>query len=96
MVPSSAIAIAADGEHLTCGGFSLGKIVRLGNFRFIADYFGGLSLSFRRGDADTGFMGSTHRGASTPMVGHDRGLCQGVPHSVKLGGELWPPLSQKA
>jgi hypothetical protein len=45
MVPSSAITIAADNEHVTCGGFSLGEFVRLGNFEFIADYFDGLSLS---------------------------------------------------
>jgi hypothetical protein len=36
MVPSSVIAITADGECLTCG-----KIIRLGNFEFIANYFGG-------------------------------------------------------
>jgi hypothetical protein len=47
MVPSSAIDVMADGERLTCGGFSLGKTVRLENFEFNADYFGGLSLSLR-------------------------------------------------
>jgi hypothetical protein len=31
---SSSIAIAADDEHLICGGFSLGKTVHLGNFEF--------------------------------------------------------------
>jgi hypothetical protein len=66
MVPSSAIAIGGDGEHLTCDGFSLGETVHLGNFEFIADYFGGLSLSHRRGDEGTTFMGSTRSGASTP------------------------------
>jgi hypothetical protein len=64
MVPSSSIA---DGELLTCGGFSLDKPVRLGNFKFIADYFGGLSLSPWRGNDDTIFVGSTHSGASTPQ-----------------------------
>jgi hypothetical protein len=48
MVPSSAITVSADGEHLTCGGFSLGETVHLGSFDFIADYFGGLNLSPRR------------------------------------------------
>jgi hypothetical protein len=43
MVSSSAIAIAADGERLTCGGFFLGETVCLENFEFIADYFDGLS-----------------------------------------------------
>jgi hypothetical protein len=66
MVPSSAIAIAANDEHLTCGGFSLSDTVHLGNFEFIADYFSGLSLSPRRDDTHTAFIGSTHSGASTP------------------------------
>jgi hypothetical protein len=65
MVSSSSIAIAANGERLTCGGFSLGEIVRLGNFEFITDYIGSLSLSPRRGDAGAAFMGSTHSEAST-------------------------------
>jgi hypothetical protein len=66
MVPSSSINVTADGEHLICSGFSLGEPVRLGNFEFIADYFCGLSLSPRRGDAGTAFMGSIRNGASTP------------------------------
>jgi hypothetical protein len=51
---------------LTCGGFSLGETVRLGNFEFITDYFSGLSLSPRIGDTGVTFMGSTHSGTSTP------------------------------
>jgi hypothetical protein len=47
MVPSSTIIVTADGERLTCGGFSFSETIRLGNFEFIADYFGGLSLSPR-------------------------------------------------
>jgi hypothetical protein len=66
MVPSSSIAITADGEHLACGGFSLGKPVRLGNFEFIANYFDGLSLSPRGGNKGAIFVGSTCSGASTP------------------------------
>jgi hypothetical protein len=65
MVPSSAIAVIADGEHLMCGGFSLSETVHLGNFEFIADYFGGLSLSPRRGTVGATFIGPTHSGAST-------------------------------
>jgi hypothetical protein len=65
MVSSSTIVVAADGECLTCGGFSLGETVHLRNFEFIADYFSGLSLSPRRGNEGDAFMGSTHRGAST-------------------------------
>jgi hypothetical protein len=66
MVPSSMINIAAEGEHLTCGGFSLGETVRLGNFEFIADYFSGLTLSPRRGDSGTTFMGSNCSGTPSP------------------------------
>jgi hypothetical protein len=65
MVPSSSIAVAADGEHLTCGGFSLGESVHLRNFEFIVDYFSGLSLSPRRGDEGPAFVASTHNDAST-------------------------------
>jgi hypothetical protein len=66
MVPSSAIVVATNGERLKCGGFSLGKTIRLGNFEFIADYFCGLSLSPGRGDEGASFMASTCSGASTP------------------------------
>jgi hypothetical protein len=65
MVLSSAITIVANGERLTCNGFSLGETVHLGNFEIIADYFGSLSFSPRRGDIDATFMGSSHSGAST-------------------------------
>jgi hypothetical protein len=32
MVPSTMITVTANGEHLTCGGFSLNEPVRLRNF----------------------------------------------------------------
>jgi hypothetical protein len=67
VVPSSSIIIATDGECLACGGFSLGKPVRLGNFEFIANYFGSLSLSPRRGNGGAVIVGSTHSRASTPQ-----------------------------
>jgi hypothetical protein len=67
IVPSSSIAITADGECLAYGGFSLSEPVGLGNFEFIANYFGGLSLSPRRGNKGVVFKGSTHSGASTPQ-----------------------------
>jgi hypothetical protein len=66
MVSSSAITIASDGERLTCGGFSLSEAVRLGNFEFITDYFGALSLSPRRGDVRAAFIGPTRSGAPIP------------------------------
>jgi hypothetical protein len=67
MAPSSSISIIADDEHLACGGFSLGKPIRLGNFEFIANYFGGLCLSPGWGNEGTVFEGSTHSGESTPQ-----------------------------
>jgi hypothetical protein len=66
MVPLSAINVAANGERLMCSGFSLGKLIHLGNFEFINDYFGGLSLSPRRGDSGTAFTDSTCSGTSSP------------------------------
>jgi hypothetical protein len=66
MVPSSMLTVAADGERLMCGSFSLGENVHLGSFQFISDYFDGLSLSPRRGDSGAVFMGSTHRGTPSP------------------------------
>jgi hypothetical protein len=66
MVPSSIIIVTIDGEHLTCGGFCLGETVCHGKFEFIPDYFGGLSLSPRRGNAGAALIGPTHSGASTP------------------------------
>jgi hypothetical protein len=66
MVPSSAITAAVNVEHLTCGGFSFSKTVHLLNFEFIADYFGSLSLSSRRGNSRTAFMGSTRSGTPSP------------------------------
>jgi hypothetical protein len=67
MVPSSVLVISIDGERLTCGGFSLGETVRLESFEFITDYFSGLSLSSRRSDSGTTFIGSTHSGIPSPQ-----------------------------
>jgi hypothetical protein len=66
MVPSTAINITANGERLTCGGFSLGETIRLGNFECIADYFGCLTLSPRWGDSGAAFMGSNCSGTRSP------------------------------
>jgi hypothetical protein len=66
MVPSTSIVVAAGGERLMCGGFSLSEPVCLGNFEFIADYFGGLSLSPKRGHNGAIFVGPTRSGALTP------------------------------
>jgi hypothetical protein len=98
MVPSSTIIIATDVEHLTCGGFPLGKTIRLGSFEFIANYFCGLSLSPRRGDLGAAFMGSTRSG--TPSL--QRAMIEdsteeflmassgeGASASPLLGGAAW-------
>jgi hypothetical protein len=66
MVPSSAIIVAANGEHLSYGGFSLSEKIHLGNFEFITDYFSGLSLSPRICNSGTTFMCSARHGASYP------------------------------
>jgi hypothetical protein len=65
MVPSSSIPITAHGECLVCGGFSLGEPVCLGNFEFIAEYFGVLCLSPRRGNEGVILVCSSHSKAST-------------------------------
>jgi hypothetical protein len=66
MVPSFALTVSADGERLTCGGFSLGKTVHLGSFEFIIDYFSNLSLFAWRNDLGITFMGSTQGGPPSP------------------------------
>jgi hypothetical protein len=63
MVHSFTLTISADGKCLMCDGFSLGDTVRFRSLEFIADCFGGLSLSLRRNDSDIAFMGQ-------PAVGH--------------------------
>jgi hypothetical protein len=65
MVPSSVLTVATDSDRLMCGG-TLNETIRLGSFKFIADYFSGLSLSPRRGDSEPDFMGSTHSGTPSP------------------------------
>jgi hypothetical protein len=72
MVPSYALTVISDSERLTCSGFSLDETIRLGSFEFIADYFGGLSLSPRRGNSGAAFMGSMRSGTPSPrwaMIG---------------------------
>jgi hypothetical protein len=44
LVPSSALAVAVDGECLSCDVFFLGETIRFGSLEFIADQFGSMSL----------------------------------------------------
>jgi hypothetical protein len=62
MVPSSVLAIAADVECLSCGGFSISETICFGSLEFITDCFSGLSLSPRGDGLDAVTTGSTHSG----------------------------------
>jgi hypothetical protein len=50
MVRSSTLVVTTDGEHLGCGGFSLGESVRFGSLEFIVDCFFGNQASLPRGE----------------------------------------------
>jgi hypothetical protein len=63
MVRSSALAITTDIECLTCNGFSLGETFCFGSLEFMADCFGGLSLSPKGSDPGAIIMGTTHSGS---------------------------------
>jgi hypothetical protein len=45
MLPSSALAVIADGERLSCCGFSFDETIHFGSLEIIIDRFSGLSLS---------------------------------------------------
>jgi hypothetical protein len=60
MVHSPKPAIVADGNHQTNVGFTLGKTICFGSLVFIIDRFGSLSLSPKRNDSRTIFIGMAH------------------------------------
>jgi hypothetical protein len=64
---SSALAVAANGERLSGGGFSLGETIHFGSIEFITDFFGNLSLPPRRDISDAAVMGSIHSGPPSPL-----------------------------
>jgi hypothetical protein len=59
MVHSSTLTITTDGEHLTCGGFSLNETVCSRSLEFIIDCFGSVSLSPKENDSGIIFVGET-------------------------------------
>jgi hypothetical protein len=63
MVHTSMLAVITDGKCLTYGGLSLGETVCFRSLKFIADYFGSLSLSPKGNDSGTVFVGMTHGGS---------------------------------
>jgi hypothetical protein len=67
MVPSSVLIVAADGECLLCGGFSLSKTICFWSLEFIANCFGGLSVSPMGDDSDAIVMDSTHGGPPSSL-----------------------------
>jgi hypothetical protein len=67
MVPSSVLAVAADGERLSGDVFSFGKTIHFGSLEFNADRFGGLSLSPIRDGSGAAVMGSTRSGTPFPL-----------------------------
>jgi hypothetical protein len=86
LVPSFVITIAADGERLMCGGFSLG------HHRLLQ-----CPEPFpRKGRLSCHLHGLNSQWGTIPAVGHDKGLHRGVHHNIKQGGGLRPSLSQEA
>jgi hypothetical protein len=67
MLPSSALTVTADGERLSCGGFSLGETARFGNLKFILDHFGALSLSPMGDGSYAIVMGLAHGRPPSPL-----------------------------
>jgi hypothetical protein len=68
MVHSSTLIDSTDGEHLTYGGFNLGKTIHFGSLEFIADCFGSLSLSPKGNNSGVAFVGMAHSGSPSPCT----------------------------
>jgi hypothetical protein len=64
MVPPLARAVATNGEHLLCDGFSLGETICFGSLEFITNCFGCLSLSPLGDGLDAIVMGPAGGGLS--------------------------------
>jgi hypothetical protein len=66
-VQKTPIVGAADGECLSCGGFSLGETFHIQSLEFIAECFSSLNLAPRGDGSDATFMGSTCSGPPSPL-----------------------------
>jgi hypothetical protein len=68
MAQSSALAVSIDCERLMCGGLALGETIHFGSLEFIADCFGGLSLSPKGSDPGAVSVGTTHSGSPSLLA----------------------------
>jgi hypothetical protein len=97
MVPLSALTIATDDERLSCGGFSLGKMIHFGSLEFIADRFGGLSLSCTWESSDAIAMDSTHGGPPSPQQAMTRHPIEGSSMASNEEGRInFPPPKRRS
>jgi hypothetical protein len=67
MVSSPVLAIAANGEHLSCDGFSLDETICFGSLEYIAGCIGDLSLAPRRDGLEAAILGSSHSRPPSPL-----------------------------
>jgi hypothetical protein len=70
MVPSSVLPVAVDDERLSCDVFSFDETIRFGSLEFIANRFGGLSLSSMWDNSGVAVMGPTHDRTPSPRGLH--------------------------
>jgi hypothetical protein len=93
MVPSSTLAVAADGQSLSCSGFSLGETIHFGSLEFIVDRFGGLSL-YSSGDVlGTFVMDSARSGPPSPLWTTMGDSTEEFPHVLRWRRRDRPALS---
>jgi hypothetical protein len=96
MVHSSLLAISADGERLTCDGFSLDETVRFESIEFIVDYHGGLSISPMINNSGAAFIDSTHSGPPSSLRAMIEDAIDEFYTASSGEGGLRPPLFQEA
>jgi hypothetical protein len=67
MVPASVLAVAVNGEGLSCDVFSLGETIHFGRLNFITDRFHGGSLSPMGDGSSAAIMDSTRGGTLSQL-----------------------------